>query len=292
VTAQTVVLDGAFRRIPIDQIEAGPNARGDVGDVAELAATLKAVGQLQPITVEEVDGRYRLIDGHRRRAAAPQAGMTHLDAIVRRSPTPPARIVQQLAIQGGARAFNPLAEARSLHTLMFEHNMTREQVAAAVGRTPGWVRDRISLVHLEPSERRDVEAGRMSVSEALLRLKNRREMREGRPSAQSRPYQSADPRPAGQPHDPAAANRRPGPGGLTLREQSVLALLAAGRTSGEMAAELQISTTTVKTHLTGLYQMLGARDAANAVHLAYQRGLLRTTAGCDRCADGLTGGAR
>lgn len=36
--------------------------------------------------------------------------------------------------------------------------------------------------------------------------------------------------------------------------------------------------------MTGLYQSLGATGGAHAVHLAYQRGLLRTVAACARCA--------
>lgn len=169
-------------RIPLRLIDPGPNARGAVGDVDELAASLRAIGQQLPVVVEPaVDGRFRLVDGHRRHAAAKQARTPHLDAIVRPVADDGRRFVAQLAIQANGRRFNPMAEARTLHALMFEHGMTRESIARAVGRSPLWVRDRIGLVHLEPAEVRDVEAGRMTVGEALLRLKSRREMREGRP---------------------------------------------------------------------------------------------------------------
>lgn len=172
----------AVLRIPTAQVHAGPNARGDVGDVTELAASLKTLGQQIPVIVRQIaEDRWQLVDGHRRHAAAVKARMPYLDAIVLAvEAAGPRLLLRQLAMQAGARRFNPIAEAMALHTLMFEHRMTREQIAAQVGRSPGWVRDRVALVHLEPGERADVERGRMSVAEATLRLKNRREMREGR----------------------------------------------------------------------------------------------------------------
>ena len=62
---------GAVLRIPVDLIDPGPNARGAVGDVTELAASLRHLGQQLPVVVEPASGgRWRLIDGHRRHAAA------------------------------------------------------------------------------------------------------------------------------------------------------------------------------------------------------------------------------
>lgn len=277
MAAQVEAIDGVFLRIPVDHIEPGPNARGTVGDVTELAASLKAVGQLVPILVEPLpDGRYQLLDGHRRHAAANEGGIAHLTAIVRHTDDNAARrTVRQLSIQSHARPFDPMAEARALHKLMFEQKLTREDIARLTGKSPGWVRDRVSLVHLEPGEQRDVEAGRMSVSEALLRLRNRREMREGRPSTQQQAVRPSTRR-------TAAARQTTKPEG---RRVEVVALLADGASVDDVAASLHVSPSTAKTHMQDLYRQLGARNAAHAVHLAYQQGLLSTTAtGCGRCA--------
>jgi DNA-binding NarL/FixJ family response regulator len=53
----------------------------------------------------------------------------------------------------------------------------------------------------------------------------------------------------------------------------VLRLIAAGRSNGEIAAELFVSAATVKTHVNHVFAKIGARDRAQAVHYAYTHGL-------------------
>lgn len=87
----------------------------------------------------------------------------------------------------------------------------------------------------------------------------------------------------------ATSGRRPGaaaggPGGghtpteplpddLTPREAEVLRLIAAGLSNAEIAAELVVSTATVKTHVNHVFAKIGARDRAQSVHYAYTHGL-------------------
>jgi DNA-binding NarL/FixJ family response regulator len=62
--------------------------------------------------------------------------------------------------------------------------------------------------------------------------------------------------------------------GLTEREQEVLRLVGRGRNNDEIAHELFVSQTTVKTHLARVFQKTGTRDRAQAVILAYEAGLV------------------
>jgi two-component system nitrate/nitrite response regulator NarL len=64
------------------------------------------------------------------------------------------------------------------------------------------------------------------------------------------------------------------PPALTEREREVLALAAEGVTTPEIAAHLELSAATIKTHLQKAYEKLGVTDRTAAVALALRRGLL------------------
>jgi two-component system nitrate/nitrite response regulator NarL len=61
---------------------------------------------------------------------------------------------------------------------------------------------------------------------------------------------------------------------LTPREQEILHLIAAGKSLPEIAKELFLGLTTVKTHVQHLYEKLGVSDRAAAVATAMRRGLI------------------
>jgi DNA-binding CsgD family transcriptional regulator len=82
------------------------------------------------------------------------------------------------------------------------------------------------------------------------------------------------PSPPGAPAEATAAPDMPARYGLTGRELAVLQLLAAGRTNGQIGAELYISRKTASVHVTSILRKLGVSNRVQAAALAERAGLL------------------
>lgn len=162
-----------FDEISTDLIDVSPsNPRSKVGDVSELAASMKSLGVLQPVLVRaKADGRYELVFGHRRLAAAKLAGLAVIPADVRDFTgiqVREAQLVENVQRDG----ITALEEADAYAELAKLAGYTGDQVAKRVGKSRAWVYARMKLASLGPEGRRALAAEKIhpSVAVPLARL--------------------------------------------------------------------------------------------------------------------------
>ncbi|TAK38328.1 MAG: ParB/RepB/Spo0J family partition protein [Betaproteobacteria bacterium] len=125
-----------------------PRSRMDEAALAELAASIRAQGLMQPVLVRPVEpGAFELIAGERRWRAAQLAGLTEIPALVRAVPDE-AALAMALIENIQREDLNPIEEATGLQRLVDEFGMTHEQVADAIGRSRSATTNLLRLLRL------------------------------------------------------------------------------------------------------------------------------------------------
>lgn len=158
----------ALALIPIRLIDPSPdNPRARLEDLDELAASLRSVGQLQPLVVQRAGPvRFRVRMGHRRLAAARLAGMDEVLCFIA-APADRARFLAEAITENGQRRdLNPIEIAHAL-TALVECYGTQEQVARVAGRSKAWVSRHLGLLELEEQTQELVRRGALSPNVAL-----------------------------------------------------------------------------------------------------------------------------
>ena len=111
------------------------------------------------------------------------------------------------------------------------------------------------------------DAGAREIREALERVTR------GQPAIDPAVQQHLLDAITASPPGPGAEPAPQFPDALTAREAEVLSLIARGLSNAEIASQLMVSETTVKSHINHLFAKTGVRDRAQAVTYAYQHGL-------------------
>ena len=167
-----------FLRVPVDEIRPNPDqprSRFDDDSLAELAASFKEVGVLQPIVVTRVDDGYVLIAGERRWRAAKQAGIDSIPAVVRGADGD-STLVEALVENVQRRDLTPLEEAHAYKQLLEDYGMTQDQVADRVGKSRPTVSNTLRLLQLPGPIQTMIDSGALSAGHArcLIGLDDRR----------------------------------------------------------------------------------------------------------------------
>ena len=168
------------RMIPIGQIDPNreqPRRRFDEAALNELAASIRAVGVLQPIIVSPDGERFTIIAGERRYRASRLAELTEIPAIVRdwdNQKRLEAALIENLQRDD----LNPLEEAMGVRRLMDEAGLTQEKVAERLGKSRPAVANLLRLLTLPESVKQLVTEGKLSAghARALVTVDARRQV--------------------------------------------------------------------------------------------------------------------
>ena len=143
-----------------------PRTRMDPGSLEELAASIKAQGLIQPISVRPVDsGRYEIIAGERRWRAAQIAGLGEVPVLIRDIPDD-AALAMSLIENIQREDLNPLEEAAGIQRLIDEFEMTHQQAADAVGRSRSAASNLLRLLQLAKPAQDMLMAGDIEMGHA------------------------------------------------------------------------------------------------------------------------------
>lgn len=145
-------------------------------ELAELEASIKASGLLQPIVVRaRGDGKWELVAGERRLRAVTRLGWTDIPAVVRDFDD---RAMLTLALVENLQRtdLNPLEESQGYQRLIDEFGLTQQQVADAVGKDRTSITNLLRILTLQPAVLQLVERGHISAghARALLPVKDER----------------------------------------------------------------------------------------------------------------------
>lgn len=161
------ITDRELVRVPVAGIFPDPeNLRDDVGDVTELAASIRETGLLQPIVARRRGEILIVVAGHRRLAALQLLDENETDVIVVRDMRPD-DVVAAMLIENGHRAdLSPLEEARGLAKLKKSQSLSSTELGARIGRSQSWVDGRLALLALGSEQQDMVRAGQMGIGQA------------------------------------------------------------------------------------------------------------------------------
>jgi ParB family chromosome partitioning protein len=139
-------------------------------ELAELTASLKQNGLLQPILVRRKgDGIYELISGERRWRAAKEAGLETIQAVIRNCGDEESVVLA--LIENIQRAdLNPMEMAKTYHRMMNEFGLTQDTIAQRVDCERSSVANIVRLINLPSEIQQLIETNQISMGHAKVIL--------------------------------------------------------------------------------------------------------------------------
>jgi len=173
ITNNSGVVVGSAFEVDINAIAPNPKQPRIIFDeeaLAELAASIKEVGVLQPPVVRDLgSGRYELIMGERRLRATKLAGLKTIPVIIRQSKDN--EMLREALLENIHRSqLNPLEEGAAYQNLLNDFGYTHDELAIKIGKSRPAITNTLRLLNLPASVQRKVAAGILSAGHARALL--------------------------------------------------------------------------------------------------------------------------
>jgi len=173
ITNNSGVVVGSAFEVDINAIAPNPKQPRTIFDeeaLAELAASIKEVGVLQPPVVRDLgSGRYELIMGERRLRATKLAGLKTIPVIIRQSKDN--EMLREALLENIHRSqLNPLEEGAAYQNLLNDFGYTHDELAIKIGKSRPAITNTLRLLNLPASVQRKVAAGILSAGHARALL--------------------------------------------------------------------------------------------------------------------------
>lgn len=161
------------------------NPRKNIGDVTDLAASIKTNGLLTPLSVVPNGERYRVIAGHRRLAACKQAGIRAVPCFVLQ--LGPLQQLEAMVTENCQREQLTVLEEADAIQGMLDLGATTASVAHRLGRSADYVRDRAKAASIKADVRKTRDDfGQISIGQLVAIARY-----DGRPDLQKKLAQAA-----------------------------------------------------------------------------------------------------
>jgi ParB family chromosome partitioning protein len=144
----------SINEVELSKIEANPDQPRSVFDreaLEELAASIKTLGLVQPITLREIQpDKYQIISGERRYRASQLAGLTSVPAYVKKASDE--NVMEMALIENIQREdLNAIEIALAFQTLIEKHNLTQEKLSERIGKKRATIANFLRVLKL-PAE--------------------------------------------------------------------------------------------------------------------------------------------
>jgi ParB family chromosome partitioning protein len=149
--------------------------------MAELVASIREKGVIQPLVVRHTGDHYQIIAGERRWRAAQKAGLKDVPVVIQDVSEDWA--LEMALIENIQREdLNPIEEAEAYRHLMSTFDLSQEEVAKRVGRERPTVANALRLLRLPAAIQQDVITGQLTMghARALLALEGAARIKDAR----------------------------------------------------------------------------------------------------------------